>query len=44
MILLRIPIIYTTKEIKSELQRGRKKKIAFFFKDYAMISHLKNLG
>ena len=32
MILLRIPRIYTTKEIKSELQRGKKEKKPFYLR------------
>ena len=44
MILFIIPGIYTTKELKSGFQRGKSKKIAFFFKDNEMINHPKNVG
>jgi hypothetical protein len=44
MISLTIPGIYTTKEIGMDVQRGKRKKIAFFLKDYTVISYLKNVG
>jgi len=44
MTLFGIPGIYTTKEIKMELQRGKKEKKAFLLKDNETLSALKNLG
>ena len=44
MTLFGIPGVYTTKEIKMELQRGKKEKKAFLLKDNETLSALKNLG